>query len=495
MPATRVTAPRAFALMLLVVYAILCWRELGSGLEFDESYNLEVVRNLAEGRGYASNGSVQGTGLLLFDPFVSTGPALLVPAAAAWGLTGSLAVTRLVPLAYFCLYLAASWILGRRLAGHVGGLAALASPLLLVVGVRDLTTLSLVPGRFVGELPACALLMAAAVLLAHRRTTVAVLGGLCAGLAIQTKLSFVTAAAVIGLVWLIAEYVAARRLRLGRWLLVGMAAALPTTAFELYRRHVLGDGYAANIEALRAFVSSQAQSPPFRASGARLKTFPELLSGPGIWLLVGACLLAAVVELRRRRARVAPHARDAQERVEVALAAAVFGAGCVLGLLWLFRSIQPSLRQGLPTALLCLPVLAAVVTSVLLRAGGRDSTARVACVVVGVGLVGVVVYSGVRIAVGSDSHDMLEQQRAAARVIEESGTPSLPMAGWWTIPEFQVLTDVPPSTTPGASPPTVQVMTAVRALLERGSPDARAYSDQCAETLYSSWSVLVCRTG
>ena len=64
--------------------------------------------------------------------------------------------------------------------------------------MRDLRTLSLVPGRFVGEIPACALLMWAAILLTSRRTSVVFLGGLCAGLALQTKLNFLAAVGIVG---------------------------------------------------------------------------------------------------------------------------------------------------------------------------------------------------------------------------------------------------------------------------------------------------------
>ena len=496
----RVTlAARAFAVLLGVVYAVLFWRELGSGLEFDEAYNLTVVRNLTEGLGYASNGALQGTGLLPFDPYVTTGPTVLLPAAAVWNVTGSLEATRLVPLAYFVLYLAAVWVLGRRLAGVAGGLAAVASPLLLVVGTRDLTTLSLVPGRLVGELPACALLITAVVLLPSRRTFVAALGGLCAGLAIQTKLSFLAAAGIIGLVWLVSDLRAYGRPRPGRWLAVGAAAALPTVAFEIYRWRSLGDGYRESIDALRDFLSVQSQSSGLLAARARLGALPDLLSGPGLTLLVAACLVAAIVAVLRRAGDEpadgeAGPGHSPEQRVFRALVAALVVAGVVLGALWMLRSIQPSLRQGLPTLLLCLPVVAALVAGILSRPAATATRAGVLMAAgLAAGLVAVTVFSGVRIVQGDDTDELLDQQRAAARVIEGSGTPSLPVFGWWTQPEFQVLTGLPPSSVPGAEPPKVQVFSAVRALLERGYPDARMFADSCVEQLYASWGVLVCR--
>jgi hypothetical protein len=488
-------APRAFAVLVLVVYAVLCWREVNSGLEFDESYNLTVVMHLADGAGYASGGGLKATELLPFDPYVTTGPALLAPMAGVWGLTGSLEATRLVSLAFFVLYLTAAWTLGRRIAGVAGGLAALASPLFLAVGVRDVTTLSLVPGRFVGELPACALLMAAVVLLPHKRLAVAAPGGLCAGLAIQTKLSFLAAAGIVGLVWLVADLRAAGRPRWGRWLAVGMGAALPTLAFELYRWRSLGDGYGASIEAQRTFISFQTQYPGFRASGARAKTFPDLLSGPGLTLLVLACLAAVVLEVlrRSRRAGVEASTPEPELRVSRALIAAQFVAALVLGAVWILNSVQPSIRQGLPTLLLALPVVAALVAGSLTRPGEPARGTRVTAVLTGTALVVVTVYAGTRIVLGGDSNELLDQQRTAARVIEESGTPSLPIEAWWTLPQFQVLTDLPKSTSPSAEPPTIRVFDATRAALDLGTPDARRFSDLCSEELYVGWGVLVCR--
>jgi hypothetical protein len=88
---------------------------------------------------------------------------------------------------------------------------------------------------------------------------------------------------------------------------------------------------------------------------------------------------------------------------------------------------------------------------------------------------------------------LLAEQRQAAAALLASGTPSLPVDGWWQLPGMQVLTDLPPSTVPGAGVPTVLVFTSIRAALETGTADARAYLDRCGEVLASSESTVVCR--
>ncbi len=107
---------------------------------FDEAYNLNLSKTLAQDGIYASH---TADGFRRYDPFVTTGPTLVVPMAGALRLDGATtAVARQAMLAIFvlCLLLAcaaASEIVGRAAAG-VFLLMFYTTPLVLVFGLSVL---------------------------------------------------------------------------------------------------------------------------------------------------------------------------------------------------------------------------------------------------------------------------------------------------------------------------------------------------------------------
>ena len=87
------------AVLLAACYGVVYWRAALSPLEFDEAYNLQVVASLARGWGYASFGAMQGTEGFLFDPYISTGPVVVLPGVLPWLAGGGYSwLVRVVPL-------------------------------------------------------------------------------------------------------------------------------------------------------------------------------------------------------------------------------------------------------------------------------------------------------------------------------------------------------------------------------------------------------------
>ena len=85
---------------------------------------------------------------------------------------------------------------------------------------------------------------------------------------------------------------------------------------------------------------------------------------------------------------------------------------------------------------------------------------------------------------------MRNQEQAASIISHE--VARLPVDGFWTSPEFSVLTALPYDTGDRYSPELL-IFTSIRALLEVGRPDATAMAGDCGEMLYESRDVVVCR--
>lgn len=116
-PSRSVPLLAAYALVALG-YGCLISRQARYGLEYDESHNLTVVKDLAGGDGHSTTW-VSYRSFKEFDPAPSTVPALIIPGALLWALSdGTVWIARLVPLAYFLLYLGALGWLFTSIAGR-----------------------------------------------------------------------------------------------------------------------------------------------------------------------------------------------------------------------------------------------------------------------------------------------------------------------------------------------------------------------------------------
>lgn len=490
----RHTAFLATAALVALAYLALIWRQIHYGLEFDESYHLTVVRNLANGAGYTDDGVSFDTAGIAFAPTIAVGPTLLVPSAVAWKLSsGSLEITRLVPIAFLLVYLASAVLIFLRWGGRWAAVAAAAGPLMLPVLSPDLLNRSLMPGRFVGETAAAACLMLSVLLMSRRRY---LLAGLAGGLAVQAKLNFALPALVVIGVYLLSNWVARREAtwRIASRSLLGVV--VPTAAFELVAWAVLGStGYSERLQLTQEFLANQTPTleQTWHLILRKFSSLAQLASGAGVVLTLAAVSVLAYVIL------TLAYTKQIRMRTDwgAAVGVAALSLAAMSNLLWwYFRAAQISSRAAVPSIMIMLTVLAALAAfgaqTTFRAAEGRMRalSAAVAVTYVGV-LVACVGYQGWRIVNETSGAELLASQRAAA-VVLRSETGWVPVDSFWTNPEMSVLTGLSPEKYQ-LEKTRVLVFTSVRAVAERGVPDAQLYLDRCSEVLMRSPSVVVCQ--
>ncbi|QKJ20231.1 hypothetical protein [Microbacterium hominis] len=258
----------------------------------DEAFNLTVPRNLVAGLGYSSDGTLSGSTITPFDVRISTGPALLLPIA------GLLAIGidpvyggRAIAVLFWIALVAGLWIIGRGVAGPWGGLVAASTP--LAVNANGLPSPVQGPADVLGEIPAAALIVWAAVA-ARRRPW---LGGLLLGLAVQAK--FIALLAIPALVLYVFFAVAGASIwqRILRVLPAAALAIVPTALFEGAKLLTLGGpAYIDSTRAFRDFVLSGGQAPAPPNPGGKLAALADAWFVPA-WaaIVLAAIVLAGVV--------------------------------------------------------------------------------------------------------------------------------------------------------------------------------------------------------
>ena len=484
-----------------VAYAGLIWQQLRYGIEYDEGSNLNVVQNFASGRGYVSTGLNYGW-LKAFDPGASTGPTLLMPGALLWYLSGgTLWIVRLVPILYFLLYVGSLGWLFTSIAGRWAGLIAAASPLVLSVAKPDISTVSLVPGRYVGEIAAVAFTVLMAVL-GYRNMPL--LAGMAGGLAVQTKFNFALPILAVVLVWIVGAWLRKEPRRAVAILRMIVGLAIPTLLFEAFRLSQLGAaGYIASIKDYVVWLGGQAGSesaPMLETIGRRIGGLADTLSVGGALLLVAAVailMLGALAPLLASGRITEDNRTPGDPRAFDPVVALLASAGVTL-LWWALVPPEKLPRAGMPIILLAAPVLL-VSSFYVLSAVVRGSQGRTRGVLVGLsaavaGASLLVVAAQAWTAIGNDfGHRLYTEQVEGAHAIVDSGTPSIPNVWIWNLAQFQILTGIPSETKPGVAKPTVQVFDSIRARTDHGVDEARAFLDECSTVLYASQSVVVCR--
>ncbi|MBI1351536.1 MAG: hypothetical protein GC156_10490 [Actinomycetales bacterium] len=461
-------------------------RQFGYGLEYDESYLLGVVRNLVAGRGYVDDGITFGTSGAPFEPRISTGPTVVLPAAGVWWLTdGAIEAVRIVPLLYFAVLLVSIAWLFLRAGGPWTSLGALAGLLAIPVVTPDLQNTSLMPGRLVGELPATALLVASAALLAARRPFMA---GLLGGLAVLTKFVFLLPVAVL-LLTVIAWSLVRDRSSAWRTLLrYGAAVLIPLLAFELAKVLTLGvDGYRQHLSQTRSFMAAQGIEEASATRVLREKAH-ELDLQVGIALLVGALLVAvaavAVVGWSLRRPARSAESDRLPRLVDLPWASiGGLGLGALAGLAWwLLRSAQTSGRPALPSVLLlsviCFGLLGYLLARLREIAPGQFLTRALPAVAI------------VAVARDSSGQQLLSAQEAAVQVLR-ADVGYVPADSYWTHPDLALLSGLP-IRQPGPADPPFTVRTSLQSRVEGGWSDAHAAASDCGLVLYDSRDVIIC---
>jgi len=161
-------------------------------VNFDEGYNLQVPVNLIH---FGIYGSRTIEGFVHFDPFISTGPIVLVPIAILFRMFGQgIVQARLIPSLYAIGILFISFLLTKRLYGLS---YACLSPFLLAIVGGAYWILGLVLGEGAGIFAVLSGLFAWTKAEERLQIRSALLAGLCWGLAVWAKPSMVIALIVI----------------------------------------------------------------------------------------------------------------------------------------------------------------------------------------------------------------------------------------------------------------------------------------------------------
>ena len=498
----RILANFAFLILTSVtglVYASLIWSQLNYGLEYDESFMLNVIRNIGNGSGFVGDGVSFWSTSRPFDPNISTGPVVLLPAALVWKLSeGSLTVTRLVPVCFFIVYLASIASIFYRWRGRWAAVAALAGPLVLPILHPDLANRSLMPGRLVGEIAATSMLVLAALLLGHRKY---LLAGLAGGMAIQAKLNFALPVVALLATCCLAYWVARKGIPGALVPKYVAGVVIPTIVFEIFKLLTLGlPDYKASLTLMLRFTDAQSLNLSEIPISTLVKSvaLTKFMSGPLI--VISVALLATLILYFFLTPILKP---DKAEQVTVTVGfdntVTILGlatAGLAIAFWWLLTSSQLSPRPAVPFLLIFLPILTATLFvlagDLLVRTTGRLHLLMTFVALAAYTILALSVsYQGVRIARNESGRELLRDQINAASIIERE-TVELPIDDFWTNPEFSVLTDLPFQEDRKASPKLL-VFTSLRALLEFGTPDARLYESECGDILYRSTNVVVCR--
>ena len=348
------------------------------------------------------------------------------------------------------------------------------------------------PRRFIGEFAAAAFLSAAVVLVSRERYAPA---GLAASLAVQAKWNFLLPALAILGVWLLALWVT----RKGHGWRVAwhylVALALPTLAFELWVLLTLGAlGYRRRLDLIGDFVALQSMSTQqsLAALVPKAVQFSYLATGASVLLVL---LTFALLALRLVAARRDSSARGTESLLPWAVGA--FAMSSASNIVWWYLRAQQMLPRPVLTSVMMLLSLFAALAVVAIRTvmadtrGRARALARVLAAGLACFMVLAVIFQGQKIIRIMSGDDLLREQRAAAEVIK-ANTNALPVDGFWTYPEYSVLTDLPYEER-GSRASAVDVFTSTRGLLDRGVPSALAFEDRCREILFRSTNVIVCR--
>ena len=318
--------------------------------EFDESYNLQIVQNLRSGNGYATNGAFRGSGPYLFDPYISTGPSVLLPIwAVSTIVRNTLLASRLVMIGYFVFMLALLYrLVPKSNFGRFTYGLMLMSILPIVIATNPLYVL--------GEPPAITFFIMATVAMKRGKTA---LTGVALAAVILCKLNFVLAALAFlffALMRVVLDHQNDARdcIRKATRLISGFIA--PLLAFEIYRFITLGGltAYRTNIRELRNFVDSQRLDNWSTNAGFLGTKLTSIINipGPFVWVAIGICLIVFSTALVFRQ-----DSNKFQMPAYPTTLAPAFISGLIILGTFLFLSSAPWERQAASSFFLFFPFI------------------------------------------------------------------------------------------------------------------------------------------
>jgi hypothetical protein len=387
-----------------------------------------------------------------------------------------------------------------RGAGRSSALAGFAIAALLCA-----TTLQ--SGKVLGELPAAAFILWAAV--AFRGGQLAI-GGLLVGLAIQAKLTFGLAGVALFFAITTLKILGVSGISLRAIAVAGLMMVIPSLFFEIFRYFSTNgfDFYLYSLNELRSFLVAQNVNTfgswlePGLLGSKLVGLYSTLSKGGWLSLFIGGFLVLLFfaisgydpVELYNDNR----NADQSTEWHELRLKAAIIGVFLLLGgvgllLGWITQSTQSGARQGLPFILVGVPP---IMLLAMTRSFDFDNKSRFGASLA-LATVIVVLFSTLSNDLISKIFDVaaenpgaeLDEQRKVVEIIKRERPESIFVDGWWQSPEYQLLADV--TGTPmrtGRSQLLVVQDYQVKLLRQ----DWELYEKKCGRHIYRSPANLVC---
>ena len=481
-----VAVPLSTIFLLLLINLKKPW-------EFDESYNLQIVQNLRSGNGYATNGAFRGSGPYLFDPYISTGPSVLLPIwAVSTIVRNTLLASRLVMIGYFVFMLTLLYrLVPKSNFGRFQYGLMLMTILPIVIATNPLYVL--------GEPPAVTFFLLATV--AMKRGNLPITGFALAAV-VLCKLNFVLAAFAF-LFFVIAKLALDRHNTapdfLRKTIRLVCSFILPLIVFEVYRLTSLGGltAYRTNIRELRNFVDSQ-RFDHWSASAEFLGTkLISIVDIPGliVWVSMGLCAIGMCFAITPNQKN-----NDLHKTENCHLLSPGIISGLIVVGTFLFLSAAPFARQAASSFYLLLPFLILIALDHLkfltlqssrrIRTIGALSILSIAIPLASQTLS--TIKEGIQTVQASDFGSALNDQRVAAKVIRQSGATSISLDGWFQSPDYQLLSGVPAVSMPDSQGKMIKVVSSIKYVFFGTYEDFLSQKDSCSEVLYSSENVLVC---
>lgn len=495
LPNERIKKVLGFIIVIVPLFTIflLLLINLKKPWEFDESYNLQIVQNLRSGNGYATNGAFRGSGPYLFDPYISTGPSVLLP---IWVISSivrdTLLAARLVMFSYFlCMLVLLYRLTPRSNFGRFTFGIMLMALLPTIIATNPLFVL--------GEPVTIIYFLLATVAVKRESTT---LTGIALAGVVLSKLNF-TVAALVFLLLVIGRYALDKESDTKRFfkrtlrLVSGFVA--PLLAFEIYRLVSLGGvtAYRTNIRELRNFVDTQRLQHWSDSAGFLGAKITSLINIPGsfVWTALGLSIVGLCLTIMTTNRRQ----EFSQFENSSAFTPALISGVLVLST-FLFLSSAPFERQAASSFYLIFPLIILVslqrIRVLMLEQSFRVRLigfSLILMISIPLGLRTLNIFSESIETVKSSAFGVaLEEQQHAANIVRDSGATSIMLDGWFQNPDYQLLSGIPAASMPESSMKTIMVVSAIKYSFTGTYEDFLNQKDLCNEVLYSSESLLVC---
>ncbi len=415
-------------------------------VEVDEGFFLEVVHNLGSGNGYIGSGNYGGTSTEPFSAMISTGPTLLVPAGAlhALGIEPLLA-GRLAATPFYLALLAALWIIGRRIGGRWGGLAATLGPVMLNTFTFDQSPIY-APQVIMGEYTAAAM-VAWALVAARRRPGAA---GVIFGFAILAKVVAVFLFPAVLVAIIMARLLVPRRSlarAIGRF---AAGALVPVLAFEAVKCAVLG--WSDYLPLARSYwdLTQVPRLTEFMVDEKTSVLWRSWFLPTPVTMLLGALALALVSGIVATRLNVWKAAGlswrtiASDDRFVMAVSGLIAGAGMLAAWAALKNTDPEWIRHPAPGLVIAAGTAVAILVATgraLSRWGDQQRRAGITVLVVVALVLSVVSVRHVDASLQAGRFGYLQDQQELADIIAASGTEEI-QGLWGPIIPLAVLANV-----------------------------------------------------